>query len=154
MTDDFEYDQFSADDIDPTTRQTVNNADFADTMLEKAAFINTLSPHVIPLARLIEKNIALSNFSDNDIIRMRHKVDDIINTYLMQFPPSYHTFGLQHELEKVKVVAEWEGTRAKGGTERKLLATQLSESTINQNSSRDRQGTSSWIGRLSKAFAR
>ena len=144
--------QFSYMDLDPKVRQSLNNADFADIMLEKTEFIRSLPEEVQPIARLVEKNIALGNFSELDTYRLRHKIDDIINTFMMQFPPGYHSHYLQYNLEKIKAVAEWEGTRAKGGTERRLLATQLSESTINQNSVRE--GQTSWFSRLSNAFKR
>lgn len=163
-SEDEDEDIFNPEDI-PDIKQSTGNVDFANLLLDKHDFIQTLSPDVrltsaIPpdirtYGTIMEKNIALANLNDAEAIQAKHKMDDLKNTLLMQMPPRYHNWVLEYQLSSVQFISDLEITRAKGGAERRLLATQLSESTVNSNIKRDGdQPATTWLGRIAKSFRR
>lgn len=148
------YPEFAESDVPEDVRQSVNNADFADIMLEKRRFAETLSPSGKKILTFIEKNIALSNFTDKDVQAFLWQLDNIIDSETMRYPPIFLSWEKYQENEMLLAVGRCEATRAKNATERRLLATQLTESTINQNSVRQGNESSGLFSRIARGFMR
>ncbi|MDR2944681.1 MAG: hypothetical protein LBU81_06360 [Methanosarcinales archaeon] len=146
--------EFSPADIPDDIRQSVNNADFADIMLEKRRFAEVLSPEGQKILRFVEKNVALANFSDLDVKVFLLQLDNIIDSETMKYPPAFLSWTKQQENEMLLAIGRCEATRAKNATERRLLATQLTESTINQNSIREGTESTGFLSRIARGFMR
>ena len=102
--------------------------DFIRELLKKDELKENISDDLKIHFDSIVKNIAVANFSEDEIKIMILRFDDLKTSFLMEFPPGAYTHNMETQFTALRNVLCSELSRAKDGFERKLMATSIQQS--------------------------
>lgn len=135
--------------IDPAdVSRNGSAADFANTMLDKSAFINTLPQQYHPMMRMIERNVALSNTIDRDIPKIRAAIDEMQSLFLCTTSPRYYTPQTMYNLHMIRTIGELDVRRSLHANERGWIAEQFKFTSTTHNITREDETPGSFWSRM------
>jgi hypothetical protein len=107
--------------------------DFIQELLNKEELMKNIPPHFKLFTSAFIKNLAISNFTEKDIRYIVTAFDDIKTATIMAKPPSFFTWEDESVFTHLRPIVFTEACRAKEGQERKLLATSINQTYLQQD---------------------
>lgn len=129
--------------------------DFIQELLNKDEIKNKISKDLQLYFATIVKNLAIANFTEQDIKMMILRFDDFKTTYLMQYPPGAYTFQIEYEFTALRNLLCTELTRGRDGFERKMMSTNIQQSYVDSNFNQNIPHSNNGImGKFRRFFSR
>lgn len=128
--------------------------DFIQELLNKDDLMKNIPGHFKLFMSTFVKNLAVSNFTDKDIRYIVSAFDDIKTSAIMAKPPGFFSWEDEAVFTHLRPIVYSEACRAKDGQERKLLATSINQTYLQQDVRGMQSTGSSAMGRLRKFFGR
>lgn len=129
---------------------------FIEAILKKDELEKIIPKKFSPMFRLTVKNLALSNFSQNDVVDIVNQIDYMRTMEIMQHPPGWWTWNDEYFYQLIRILTRTEALRGLDGRERKLLATSINQvqQDVNYRQPADNRSSGGMAARFSGAFKR
>lgn len=129
---------------------------FIDAILKKDELEKIIPKKFSLMFRLVVKNLALSNYSKDDVIDVVNQIDYMRSMMVMQHPPGWWTWRDEEHYQMIRTLARSEALRGLDGRERKLLATSINQvqQDVNYRQPSDNRASGGMAARFSGAFRR
>ncbi len=143
----------------PTAGRTYGDQlDFIQELLNKDEILNEMPEELKLYVKAFVKNLAISNFTDQDIKYIVNAFDDMKTAYLMRLPPGAFTWDIEYMFTVLRPLIYTEASRAKNGRERELMATSINQTYFQQdlrgNIPQGNNNSSGLTNRIKKFFGR
>ena len=126
--------------------------DFINTLLKKDELISQVPDDFKPFITAFVKNLAISNFKREDVPYILNSFDDAKIATLMAVPPGAYTWDAEYFYTLLRPLIYTEACRSVDGFERKMEATSITQSYLQQDIPMQQQ--SGLFGKVKRIFGR
>lgn len=132
--------------------------DFIKELLNKNEIKSEIAAPLKLYFEGLVKNLAISNFSESDVRHIMNSFDDMKTALLMQYPPGAYSWEMEYQFSALRPLVFTEACRGKDGFERRLMATSINQTYLQQdmrgNFPGQQQSGTGFMGRIRKMFSR